>query len=89
MRMFYNFLIIKEFRIAQDTNRNKLIEIFDSMRHQKNLIKFPILYQQFYENFNEILMGDRDFESIENPVQVFKNLLYISNIRKLKDIEEK
>ncbi len=89
MKIFFNTILIKELSNTNDTNLEKLAIIYDNIQHSKSLIKFPSLYLKFYENYNEILMKNKEIENYTTQEQILHNLVNITNIRNLSEHEER
>jgi len=89
MKIFFNSILINELSGTTRSNLDKIAIMYKNMQNSKHLQKFPSLYLQFFENYNIILLRNKEVEFINDKEQVFNNLINISNVRKLTEEEEK
>jgi len=89
MKIFFNSILINELSGTTRSNLDKIAVMYKNMQNSKHLQKFPSLYLQFFENYNIILLRNKEVEFINDKEQVFNNLINISNVRKLTEEEEK
>jgi len=89
MKIFFNSILINELSGTTRSNLDKIAIMYKNMQNSKHLQKFPSLYLQFFENYNIILLRNKEVEFINDKEQVFSNLINISNVRKLTEEEEK
>ena len=89
MKIFFNSILINELSGTTRSNLDKIAILYKNMQNSKHLQKFPSLYLQFFENYNIILLRNKEVEFINDKEQVFNNLINISNVRKLTEEEEK
>ena len=89
MKIFFNIILIKELTDTTRSNLEKLTLMYKNMQNSKNLIKFPNLYVKFHENYNDILLKNKEIEEAGDKNIIFINLLNISAVRTLNNEEEK
>ena len=89
MKIFFNIILIKELSDTTRTNLEKLAVMYKDMQNSKHLLEFPILYGQFFEKYNQILLNNNEIENVIDKEQVFNNLINLTNVREFNEDEEK